>query len=257
MNPCPRASRGRGWAGDAAGPPTHARGESAMHAARRMIVLGVGAGIAALVVTAVSSPAQGRTSDSTYKENKLVADTAGAGAATVDSQLVNPWGLSAGPSSPLWVSDNGTDVVDASTAAARTADADHERAARRSPSPGGAPDRPGVQRRPAFSDVAGSPALFIFDGENGHITAWNSGTPHGRRDDGAARKTAVYKGLATRRTARSGRCCSPTELPRRDASTSSTARSTRLHVGELFTDPHAARPVTPRSASRRSARPST
>ena len=45
-----------------------------------------------------------------YVVNKLVADRPNHGAAVVDPKLVNPWGLSAGPDSPLWVSDNGTDV---------------------------------------------------------------------------------------------------------------------------------------------------
>src|SRR5215467_8151926 len=31
-------------------------------------------------------------------------------AANVDSNLVNPWGLSFGPTTPFWVSDNGTGV---------------------------------------------------------------------------------------------------------------------------------------------------
>jgi hypothetical protein len=46
---------------------------------------------------------------SAYTVTKLVADTSGA-AAQVDPHLVNAWGLVAGPSTPWWVSDNGTSL---------------------------------------------------------------------------------------------------------------------------------------------------
>lgn len=218
-----------------------------MHAARRMIVLGVGAGIAALVVTAVSSPAQGRTSDSTYKENKLVADTAGAGAATVDSQLVNPWGLSAGPSSPLWVSDNGTDV---STVYSGGTNGGATTKVLSVATPGGAPTGQVFNDTTAF-DVAGSPALFIFDGENGHITAWNSGAKAVVK---VHRKTAVYKGLALVHSP-----FGPLLLAANfHAGTVDVfdGSFTRLHVGKLFTDPTLPDGYA-RSTSRCSARPST
>src|SRR2546421_12996583 len=41
-----------------------------------------------------------------YLETRLVADTAGLGAASVDSSLKNPWGMAFGPTGVLWVSDN-------------------------------------------------------------------------------------------------------------------------------------------------------
>jgi len=44
-----------------------------------------------------------------YTVTSLVSDQAGV-APVVDPNLVNPWGLSAGPTSALWVSANGTDV---------------------------------------------------------------------------------------------------------------------------------------------------
>src|SRR3989442_6748170 len=44
---------------------------------------------------------------SRYTVTKLVGDMAGA-AAQVDPHLVNAWGLVAGPSTPWWVSNNGT-----------------------------------------------------------------------------------------------------------------------------------------------------
>ena len=44
---------------------------------------------------------------STYQQTNLVADVAGKAQVT-DPHLVNPWGVSYGPTSPMWVSNNGT-----------------------------------------------------------------------------------------------------------------------------------------------------
>src|SRR5690242_9554952 len=44
-----------------------------------------------------------------YQQTNLVSDIAGL-AATTDSNLVNPWGLTSSSSSPWWVADNGTGV---------------------------------------------------------------------------------------------------------------------------------------------------
>src|SRR5580658_2596286 len=43
-----------------------------------------------------------------FAQTNLVADTASAGAATTDPNLVNPWGVSYAPGGPFWVSDNGS-----------------------------------------------------------------------------------------------------------------------------------------------------
>ena len=38
-------------------------------------------------------------------------DKAFAPGAIIDRHLINPWGMSAGPTSPLWISDNGTGIT--------------------------------------------------------------------------------------------------------------------------------------------------
>jgi uncharacterized protein (TIGR03118 family) len=43
-----------------------------------------------------------------YSLSSLVADTAGTAALTVDSHLVNPWGIAFAASAPVWVANNGT-----------------------------------------------------------------------------------------------------------------------------------------------------
>ena len=45
-----------------------------------------------------------------YVQTNLVSDIPGV-ARTTDSHLVNPWGISAGPTSPIWISDNGTSAT--------------------------------------------------------------------------------------------------------------------------------------------------
>ena len=45
-----------------------------------------------------------------YSQTNLVSDISGLAAHT-DSRLVNPWGISFGPTSPFWIADNGTGLA--------------------------------------------------------------------------------------------------------------------------------------------------
>jgi len=60
---------------------------------------------ALLAVLAISSTALAQR----YSQTNLVSDIPGMAAVT-DPHLKNPWGISFGPTSPFWVSDNGTGV---------------------------------------------------------------------------------------------------------------------------------------------------
>src|SRR2546423_12941834 len=65
------------------------------------------AAAAALAATLfVAGSAAGGVADDVFTVHNLVSDTSGASA--TDATLVNGWGLSAGPTTPWWVSDNGT-----------------------------------------------------------------------------------------------------------------------------------------------------
>ena len=67
--------------------------------------------IAAVAVGAASvASAAAKDQKNVYVVHKLVSDQAGV-ADQVDVNLVNAWGLAAGPTSPWWVADNGTDVA--------------------------------------------------------------------------------------------------------------------------------------------------
>src|SRR2546423_15666850 len=68
------------------------------------VVAGFTAGLAVGVFGAVPAAA---APDNSYSVHPLAANVPGA-AAHLDPNLVNGWGLTAGPTTPWWVSDNGT-----------------------------------------------------------------------------------------------------------------------------------------------------
>ena len=143
---------------------------------------------------------------SQYAQHNLVSDLAGVADHT-DPCLINAWGIAASPTSPLWVSANGSGlstVYDGngnSTAlivqVAGTAGAG---------SPGrqcgktafGAGSPTGIVFNDTSSFVLGSsPATFLFSSEQGVIAGWNGASGASAQvmaDRSAA--GAVYKGLA-------------------------------------------------------------
>ena len=150
-------------------------------------------GVAGCGGSGSSSGTSTTSSAGTFVENKLVSDTVG-GAATIDPNLKNPWGMSYAPGGAFWVSDNTTGL---STLYDGTG-------ARQGlvvtiPAAGGGSNGPvSGQVYNATSDFAlptGSSAAFIFDSEDGLITAWGGGTVATTVADRSA-TGAVYKGLA-------------------------------------------------------------
>jgi uncharacterized protein (TIGR03118 family) len=129
------------------------------------------------------------TPSTRFVETDLISNVAGQ-TALQDPKLSNAWGLALGPTTPLWVVDNGTDgaTVYAGGAAGMT---------KRALEVGvqdGAPTGELFNDTTSFM-VNGAPALFIFDSENGDIAAWNQagGTTAIRV---AGTEGAIYKGLA-------------------------------------------------------------
>jgi uncharacterized protein (TIGR03118 family) len=149
------------------------------------------AGMSALAL-ALAGPAAahgGGMGANVFKKRNLVSDIDGV-ARISDPNLVNPWGLSFGPTTPAWVADNGTDVSTLYSGGVR----------RSIPVilplvvgiPGGAPTGTVFNPTGGFK-VNGAPARFIFDSEAGTITAWNAGT---QAVTEATTPGAIYKGLA-------------------------------------------------------------
>lgn len=118
-----------------------------------------------------------------YVQTNLVSDLPGI-AAHQDTDLVNPWGITAGPGTPFWISDNGTglstlyDGTGAKLPLIVTI-----------PPAGAAPT--GV----VFNGTGGfAGSHFIFATEGGTIAAWSSGTSAAVQVTSGA--GSVYKGLA-------------------------------------------------------------
>jgi uncharacterized protein (TIGR03118 family) len=149
----------------------------------------------ALVLVAASAvPAQAHPV-SRFKEVDLISDQVIPGVLQ-DQALVNPWGLAIGPTSPLWVANNGTNTAGIYAGGVDGA------AVTKIPL---TPTVPGAPTGQVFNDTTAfpvtgpggtQPATFIFASEGGDITGWNrTATPAaavlGQHVDGA-----IYKGLA-------------------------------------------------------------
>lgn len=128
-----------------------------------------------------------------FVQENLVSDQPGVAAIT-DPNLVNAWGISHGPNTPVWVSDNQTGV--ATLYRGDVAGTPVSQVPLIVRIPGGAPTGQ------VFNDTTefivpgtGLPAAFMFIGEDGDLSVWNqaAGTSAvlvGHTDG------AVYKGLA-------------------------------------------------------------
>ena len=128
-----------------------------------------------------------------YTVTSLVSDQQGVATHT-DGNLVNAWGLTAGPTTPWWVSDNGTNksTLYGGDGAPRALVV----------TVAGGPTGTVFNSTSAFLLPTGGKALFLFDGEDGVVRGWNGaqGTTaivvKDRSDVGA-----IYKGLSIADTA--------------------------------------------------------
>ncbi|MFL5767876.1 MAG: TIGR03118 family protein [Actinomycetota bacterium] len=136
-----------------------------------------------------------------YRVRYLVSDQPGV-AAHLDPNLVNAWGLVAGPSTPWWVADNGTDVS--------TLYDGHGNAVPLVVKVAGAPT--GTVFNGGSDFVVhhmgdSGPSLFMFATESGTIRGWNPNVPppspstHSFVVVNRSSEDAIYKGLAIASTA--------------------------------------------------------
>ncbi|HEY3209998.1 MAG TPA: TIGR03118 family protein [Actinomycetota bacterium] len=156
----------------------------------------------AIALLAAGAAAGNAAAANIYTVTNLVSDVPGE-AMHVDPNLVNAWGLAAGPTTPWWVADNGTDV-----STLYTGDGD---ALPLVVQVEGAPTGLVFNGGPNFivSDGAGNsgPSRFMFSTESGTIRGWNPNVPPPPpstqtfvvvdRSD----VEAIYKGLAIASTA--------------------------------------------------------
>jgi uncharacterized protein (TIGR03118 family) len=140
---------------------------------------------------------------SAYRQTNLIADIPGA-ASVLDPLLVNPWGISATASSPLWVANNGTSTSSLYRGDVGGAPFVPNPAMPRITIPGGLPTGTVANGTSSFvlpGTCASAPctANFLFASITGNITGWDPAAP-------AAGSTAaviassnpghVYTGLA-------------------------------------------------------------
>ncbi len=153
----------------------------------------IGLGLAALVLCAGPLAHADADDNNAYIQHNLVSDGP-IRADHTDANLVNGWGITSTPTSPTWVSDNGTGV-------STLYDGLGNIQPRVVTIPGGDPT--GVVYNPTSDFVVTKGAtsgasLFIFATENGIIAGWSANVDPSNAitavDNSAS--SAVYKGIA-------------------------------------------------------------
>jgi uncharacterized protein (TIGR03118 family) len=158
-----------------------------------------------LAIATIGAYAKMMNHESAYVETNIVSDLSSEKAILTDSDLLNSWGIAFFPGGPFWINDNNAGLSTLYTGAGVKLGLKVT-----IPPPSNAP---GTTATPtgivwngnplAFNLTSTgnitAPALFIFDTEDGTISAWNgnSGTTAQLvKDETDPNNGAVYKGLA-------------------------------------------------------------
>jgi|SRR4051794_13413040 len=177
---------------------------------RTVLVLAVGVSTLALALpgSALADGHRGHNNRLAVSQVNLVSDRSDVGASIVDPDLINPWGLALGPTTPLWSANNGTDTATLYANAPGTDAATLVTAVRVT-----FPDVPELPTGQVFNGTTGflenasptSSARFIFSTITGRIEAWSPAVDplQGNAETKATVPGAVYTGLAIA-TAQSG-----------------------------------------------------
>jgi uncharacterized protein (TIGR03118 family) len=129
-----------------------------------------------------------------FNQTNLVSDLPGV-AANTDPNLVNPWGISFGPTSPFWIANNGSGTSTLYNGAGTPQPVSPQPLIVTVPSAGAGPGSPtGTVFNGSMTNFGGNP--FLFASEDGIISAW-------KPTDGTAATVqvnnsgsgAVYKGM--------------------------------------------------------------
>jgi uncharacterized protein (TIGR03118 family) len=174
--------------------------------------IAAGAGPAVAATTPAATTAK-TTPVNSFAQTNLIANKASFGAKLVDKNLTNAWGLAAGPTTPIWVSDNNSGFASVYSGGVNGSAVN---LALTVPVPGGNPTGQVFNPDTSAFNVAGTAAKFIVDSDStgsravGEIAAWNGGSSFVVEDSqmgGAGGKTpagAVFKGLALATTPKAG-----------------------------------------------------
>jgi|SRR5271157_24676 len=157
--------------------------------------------LAATLALAFFSLASASAQTNSFKQTNLVSDTPGL-AANLDPKLVNPWGIAYFPGQPFWIADNNSGF---STVYNQLGVNAGNFAIPAPPGDANSATPTGIVANVAGTgfNVNGMPAAFIFDSEDGTISAWNGVDPVTTMVDNS-RGGAVYKGLALVNLGQSG-----------------------------------------------------
>ncbi len=161
-----------------------------------------------LLLVPLAAYAQANTAHGFYQQTNLVSDLPNI-ATFQDPNLLNPWGLSHGPTTPWWVSDNGAGVATLYNGQGQAFPLASPLVVT-IPPPAGSPA--GTTAAPTgnvFNGTSGfvvsenglsGPSLFMFATEDGTISGWNRtvDVTHAilEVDRSTVGAGAVYKGLA-------------------------------------------------------------
>ena len=159
-------------------------------------------GAVAVVATAPSRRSAATTVMTTFTQTNLVSDVPGLAAIT-DPNLVNPWGMTLGLNSGLWISDNHSGKATVYDGAGQPIPSGSPLVVM-IPAPGGgsgAPTGAATNNTDGFVIAAGAnsaPSVELFSTEDGTIAGWNGSVDPTNAViavDNSSRG-AIYKGLA-------------------------------------------------------------
>jgi uncharacterized protein (TIGR03118 family) len=176
-------------------------------------LIAAGGGLALVSAPAVAMASSGHNQmpprDLTLNQVNLASDLPGMAPVT-DPDLKNPWGISLTATSPLWISNQGTDSSTLYTLPSGSSTATKVKAVRVTmpdsvAGPSGQVSNPGT----GFvlsNGMASAPAAFIFATLDGHIEAWSPKVDPliGNAEDKATVAGAGYTGLAIAPTNQGG-----------------------------------------------------
>ena len=178
-----------------------------------------GAGVAVVMAAALAAaPSAARAGDghsaftktSAFTQTNLVSDVKGMAAIT-DPLVSNPWGLSLGPTTPLWVTNNNTNTATLYQGANGKAPISKVALnVKLSPGPTGTVFNFRAASNPRDFVVSAkgksTPSLFMFDSLAGNLIGWSLNLPPITKSHNVQHVArAVYTGLAEATTKQGGR----------------------------------------------------
>lgn len=149
----------------------------------------------AALIAGVASAANAQQPADIYSIHALVSDSGTVPASATDTSLVNGWGLSAGPTTPWWAANNGTNTSTLYNGAGGKVALTVAVAG----SPTGTVFNGNAADFVVSQSGKSGAARFLFATESGTIMGWSPGVNATAAIVGADRSGvgAIYKGLAT------------------------------------------------------------